>query len=50
MSGGGDVKSNILILNGKQYLEKYFKKNDVEDNICWAINDSGFSNNEIRVQ
>ena len=45
-----DILSNILILSGKQYLEKYFKKKNLEDNVCFAISDSGYSNNKIRVQ
>ena len=40
----------MLILSGKQYLEKYFKKNDLEDNVCFAVSDSDYSNNEIGVQ
>lgn len=40
----------MLILSGKQHLEKHFEENDLEDNVCLAVNDSGYSNNEIGVQ
>ena len=49
VGGGGDVLPNMLILNGKQYLEKYFAKNDLKDNMCFTISDSGYSNNAIRI-
>ena len=47
---GGDALPNMLILSGKQYLEKYFGKNDLEDNECFAVSDFGYSNDEIGVQ
>lgn len=40
----------MLILSGKQHFEKYFEEHNLEDNICLAVNDSGYSNNEIGVQ
>lgn len=49
VSSEGDVIPNILILSGKQYLEKYLKENNLEDNICLAISNSGYSNDEIGV-
>lgn len=39
----------MLTLSKKQYLEKYFKKNNLENNIDLAVNNFGYSNNEIRV-
>lgn len=50
MGDGEDVIPNMLIFNRKQYLEKYFKENNLEDNICLAISDSDYSNDEIKVQ
>lgn len=47
---GGDVISNMLILSGKQHLEKYFKENNVEDNICLVVSGFGYFNDEIGVQ
>lgn len=40
----------MLILSRKQYLKKYFEKNNLEDNICFIISNFGYFNNEIRVQ
>lgn len=39
----------MLILSGK-HLEKYFEENDLENNVCLAVSNSGYSNNEIGVQ
>lgn len=47
--GKRDVLSNMLILSKKQHLEKYFKKNNLDDNMCFAISDFGYSNDEIGV-
>lgn len=43
------VLSNMLILSRKQYLEKYFKKNNLKDNLYFVISDSCYFNNKIRV-
>lgn len=48
--GGEDVLPNMLILSGKQYLQKYFKENNLKDNVCLAVSDSGYSNDEIGIQ
>lgn len=50
VKGKGDILPNMLILSGKQYLEKYFEKNDLENNVCFAVSDSGYSNNGIGVR
>lgn len=50
IGGKRDVLSNMLNLNRKQQLKKYFKKNNLKNNICFVVNDSGYSNNEIGVQ
>lgn len=49
IGSGGDVILNILILSGKQYLEKYFKENNLEDNVYQIVSDFGYSNNKIGV-
>ena len=50
VGGRGDILPNMLILSRKQQLKKYFEKNNLKDNMCFAINDSGYSNDEIRFQ
>lgn len=40
----------MLILSEKQHLEKYFEKSDLENSMCFTISDSGYLNDEIRVQ
>ena len=45
----GDILSNMLVLSRKQYLEKYFEKNNLEYNMYFAISDYGYSHNKIRV-
>lgn len=40
----------MLILNEKQYPEKYFKKNNLENNLCFAVSDFNYLNDKIRVQ
>lgn len=50
VSGRGDVIPNMLNLSGKQHFEKYFEENNLEDNVCLAVSDSGYSNDEIGVQ
>lgn len=47
---GEDDLSNIQILSEKQHLEKYFKKNDLEVNMYFAVSNSDYFNYEIRVQ
>ena len=49
VGGKGDVLPNMLILSGKQHLEEYFEKNNLDNNVCFAISDSGYSNNEIEI-
>lgn len=48
VGGKGDILPNMLILNGKQHLE-YFEKNNLDNNVCFAVSDFGYSNNEIRI-
>ena len=50
IDGGGNAIPNMLILSRKQHLEKYFEGTNLEYNIYLGINDSGYSNDEIRVQ
>ena len=40
----------MLILSGKYHLEKSFKKKDLENDVCFAVSNSGYSNDEIGVQ
>lgn len=49
VGGGGDVLPNMLILSGKQHLEKYFEKNSLDNNVCFAVSDFGYSNDEIGI-
>lgn len=49
VSNKENVLINMLILNGKQHLENNFKKNNLEDNIYFAISDFDYFNNKIRV-
>lgn len=49
INGEENIIPNILILSAKQNLEKYFEKNNLGDNICLAVSNFGYSNNEIRV-
>ena len=44
-----DVLPNMLILSRKKHPEKYLKKNNLKNNVCLPISDSGYSNNKIRV-
>ncbi len=41
---GGDALPNMLILSGKQHLEKWLEENDLDDNVAFAMSDSGYSN------
>lgn len=50
VGGERNVIPNILILNGKQHLEKYFKENNLENNIYLAVSNSAYFNDEIGVQ
>ena len=50
VGGGGDVLPNMLILSGKQHLEKWFEENDLDDNVAFAVSDSGYSNDEISLE
>lgn len=38
---------NMLILNKKQYLEKWVKENNLDNNILFIINDKNYLNNEV---
>ncbi len=44
---GGDVLPNMLILIGKQHLKKWFEENNLDNNVAFAVSDSGYSNDEI---
>lgn len=48
--GGGDVLPNMFILSGKQHLEKWFEENDLDDNFAFAVSDSGYPNDKIRLE
>lgn len=50
IGGRGDVLPSMLMLNGKQYREKYFGKNDFDNGIWFAVTDFGYSNYKIDVQ
>ncbi len=50
ISGRGDVLPNMLILSGKQHLEKWVKKHNLDDNAPLAVSDSGYSNDEISLE
>lgn len=50
VGGGGDVLPNMLILSGKQHLEKWCEENDLDDNVAFAVSDSGYSNDEISLE
>lgn len=50
MGSTGNVIPNMLILSGKWHLEKYFEENNLENNVCLPVSNSGYSNNKIGVQ
>ena len=45
----GDILPNMLILSRKQHLKKYFKKDNLKNNVCFFVSDFGYSNDEIGV-
>ena len=47
---GGDALPNMLILSGKQHLEKWFEENDLDDNVTLAVSDNGYSNDKISLE
>lgn len=47
---GGDVLPNMLILSGKQHLEKWFEGNNLDNDVAFAMNDSSYSNDEISLE
>lgn len=49
ISNWRDILLNMLLLSKKPYLEKYFKKNNLDDNICLAVCNFGYTNDVIRV-
>lgn len=44
---GKNKLSNILILYGKQHLEKQVKKNNLNKDVSLAVSDKSYSNDEI---
>lgn len=44
-----NIIPNMLILSEKQYLEKYFEKNYLENDIYLVISNFSYSNNKIGV-
>lgn len=49
INGKENIILNILILSAKQNLKKYFEENNLGDNICLTVSNSGYSNNKIKV-
>lgn len=50
VSRGGDVLLNMFVLSGKQYLEKWFEENYLDNDVAFAVNDSGYSNDKINFE
>lgn len=46
---GKDIFSNMRILSRKQYLEKWLKDNNLDNNVVFAVADSSYSNNKIHL-
>lgn len=40
----------MCILNRKQYLKKWVEKNNLDDNVAFAINDNGYLSDEINFE
>lgn len=45
-----DALPNMLILNGKQHFEKKVKENNLNNDMAFAISDSGYLNNEMSLE
>ena len=48
-SGGEDIPP-MIILSGKQHLEKYFVLNDLDPDILIAVSDTGYSNDDLSME
>ncbi len=50
VGGRGDVFPIVIILSGKQHLEKWVEENDLHDNVALLVNDSSYSNDKISLE
>lgn len=47
MSDDRSIIPNMLILGGKNHLEKFFLKNNLEENVILAVSNIGYNNDEL---
>ena len=48
--GDGTVLPPYIVLNGKQYMEKWFEATDLEEEATFDLSDTGYSNDEISLR
>ena len=47
VGGDGSVIPNMIILSGKNHLEKFFLRNDLDGKTTMAVSDTGYNNDEL---
>lgn len=50
INGKRDVLSNMLILSRKQHLKKWVKKNNLDNNMAFAVSNSSYLNDKINLK